>query len=262
MVWWRDVGKTTQVLIGHEIGDAIPYEDNPVRRVREGRETLRRRLDLPDDQLDFEVLFELRERGGTDYLALPIAGVRAKRLSGRQNRAQGPCRPDPPRDRRRADRRSVVVGPSWLHRALGPGARQSDDRDPQRLFDAQAIAIRDHGGEILKFIGDGILAVFPIADLATISGVARDAVAAAHAALAAVRRLADEPAMADEPPLEIVVALHVGTVNYGNIGAADRLDFTVIGRRSIWSAGSREWRKPSIGRFSSAATSRGRSATG
>jgi adenylate cyclase len=35
--------------------------------------------------------------------------------------------------------------------------------------------------------------------------------------------------MADEPPLEIVVALHVGTVVYGNIGAAQRLDFTVIG---------------------------------
>lgn len=75
------------------------------------------------------------------------------------------------------------------------------------LFDAQAIAIRDHGGEILKFIGDGILAVFPIEDMATIPNVARDVVAAAQAALAAVRRLADEPAMADEPPLEIVVAL-------------------------------------------------------
>jgi hypothetical protein len=35
--------------------------------------------------------------------------------------------------------------------------------------------------------------------------------------------------MAGEPPLEIVVALHVGAVIYGNIGAADRLDFTVIG---------------------------------
>jgi adenylate cyclase len=75
MVWWRDIGKTTQVLIGHEIGDAIPYEKNPVRRVY--HETLRRRLDLPDDQLDFDVLLELRERGGTAYLALPIAGVHA-----------------------------------------------------------------------------------------------------------------------------------------------------------------------------------------
>jgi adenylate cyclase len=44
-----------------------------------------------------------------------------------------------------------------------------------------------------------------------------------------VRRLNCEPSMADESPLEIVVALHVGTVVYGNIGAAERLDFTVIG---------------------------------
>ena len=42
-------------------------DEFPVRRVWEGRETLRRRLDLPDDELDFDVLFELRERGGTDY---------------------------------------------------------------------------------------------------------------------------------------------------------------------------------------------------
>ena len=70
-------GKTTQVLIAPEIGNAIPYERNPVRRVGEGRETLHRRLDLPDDQLDFGVLFELGERGGTDYLALPIGGVHA-----------------------------------------------------------------------------------------------------------------------------------------------------------------------------------------
>src|SRR3984893_4091980 len=57
------------------------------------------------------------------------------------------------------------------------------------LFDAQAIAIRDRGGEILKFIGDGILAVFPIEDMATIPSVARDAVAAAATALGAARRL-------------------------------------------------------------------------
>jgi adenylate cyclase len=48
-------------------------------------------------------------------------------------------------------------------------------------------------------------------------------------ALVAVHRLGDDAVMAGEPPLEIVVALHVGAVIYGNIGAADRLDFTVIG---------------------------------
>ena len=57
----------------------------------------------------------------------------------------------------------------------------------------------------------------------------KTAVAAARKAIAAVARLADHPAMGGEPPLDIVIALHVGTVHYGNIGAADRLDFTVIG---------------------------------
>ena len=97
------------------------------------------------------------------------------------------------------------------------------------VFDAQAKAIHDHGGEILKFIGDGLLAIFPIEDTATAGRAATNALEAAQEALAAVRRLNGEPSMADEPPLEIVVALHVGTVVYGNIGAAQRLDFTVIG---------------------------------
>jgi len=94
------------------------------------------------------------------------------------------------------------------------------------LFDAQAKAIHDHGGEILKFIGDGLLAIFPIEDGAAADRAATNALEAAEEALAAVRRLNGEPSMMDEPPLEIVVALHVGTVVYGNIGAAGRLDFT------------------------------------
>jgi adenylate cyclase len=276
MVWWRDIGKTTQVMIGHEIGDAIPYGKNPVRRVCEGRETLRRRLDLPDDQLDFDVLLELRERGGTDYLALPIAGVHAVdyMVTFVTDRPGGFAANETDDLARMAQRLAVVVDrhsqwwitrnvlSAYLGERTGPkvlagqirrgtgveltavlwssdlrGFTERSDRLPgnrmieilNTLFDAQAIAIRDRGGEILKFIGDGILAVFPIEDMATIPSVARDAVAAAHTALAAVRRLVGDPAMADEPPLEIVVALHIGTVSYGNIGAADRLDFTVIG---------------------------------
>jgi adenylate cyclase len=97
------------------------------------------------------------------------------------------------------------------------------------LFDAQAKAIHDHGGEILKFIGDGLLAIFPIETPGGAAEATRHALEGAVEALAAVRELGDELAALGEPPLHIVVALHVGTAIYGNIGAANRLDFTVIG---------------------------------
>jgi adenylate cyclase len=97
------------------------------------------------------------------------------------------------------------------------------------LFDAQAKAIHDHGGEILKFIGDGLLAIFPIETPGVAAEATRHALEGAVEALAAVRGLGDELAAQGEPPLHIVVALHVGTAIYGNIGAANRLDFTVIG---------------------------------
>jgi adenylate cyclase len=97
------------------------------------------------------------------------------------------------------------------------------------LFDAQATAIATHGGEILKFIGDGLLAIFPIEHADEAATAARCALDAAVQAVAAARGLIHDPSLGDEPPLEIVVALHVGTAIYGNIGAADRLDFTVIG---------------------------------
>ena len=96
-------------------------------------------------------------------------------------------------------------------------------------FDAQARAIAAHDGEILKFMGDGLLAIFPVEDVLLTGYAARNAVAAAREAVAAVEALAPDPVLAGEPPLEMVVALHIGPVVYGNIGAADRLDFTVIG---------------------------------
>ena len=112
----------------------------------------------------------------------------------------------------------------------------SERLPPQALIDrlnlyfgCQVPAVLDHGGEVLKFMGDGLLAIFPIEGDATAGRAATNALEAAQEALAAVRRLNGEPSMADELPLEIVVALHVGTVVYGNIGAAQRLDFTVIG---------------------------------
>ena len=97
------------------------------------------------------------------------------------------------------------------------------------FFEAQAEAIAAHDGEILKFMGDGLLAIFPVEDVLFNAYATQNALAAAYEATAAVRRLVRDPVLAGEEPLQMVVALHLGSVVYGNIGAADRLDFTVIG---------------------------------
>jgi adenylate cyclase len=274
-VWWRTSGQTTERLIGHEILEMVRYEDNPVRRVVLGGETIRRRLDVPDAVLDFDILHELKAEGATDYLALPIGSAYGHNymLSYVTDRPGGFSESEVARLLPVSQRLAIVadlhsqraisqnllsfyLGPKTGPRVLAGQIRRgtgeeitavlwssdlrgftarSDRLSGARmitllntLFDAQAVAIHRHGGEILKFIGDGLLAIFPIRDAEIAGEAARDALAAAFEALSAVRHLNDE-ADAGEPPLEIVVALHVGTVIYGNIGAADRLDFTVIG---------------------------------
>jgi adenylate cyclase len=93
-----------------------------------------------------------------------------------------------------------------------------------QYFEHVAAPIADRGGEILKFIGDAILAVFPIGDDGP-ADPCRRALAAAQAVLV---DLAAWAAHASEP-VSVGVALHVGRVMYGNIGGRERLDFTVIG---------------------------------
>jgi adenylate cyclase len=228
--------------------------------------------------LDFAVLTELRARGATNYLALPIRSIHGRTsnymLTYVTDRPGG-FTADEIADMTRISQRVAVLcdihGQRWiatnvLNAYLGPktgprvlagqirrgtgeeltvvlwssdlrGFTERSDRLPgdqmiwilNALFDVQAQAIARNGGEILKFMGDGLLAIFPIDDGATADRAATSALEAAQEALAAVRQLNGEPPMMDEPPLEIVVALHVGTVVYGNIGAAERLDFTVIG---------------------------------
>jgi adenylate cyclase len=95
-------------------------------------------------------------------------------------------------------------------------------------FDRIAGAVHAFGGEVLKFIGDGVLAIFPVT-----GGSPREACDAALRAVAAARagmaHLDDARRKQDLPPLPFGVALHLGEILWGNIGAADRLDFTAIG---------------------------------
>jgi adenylate cyclase len=98
-------------------------------------------------------------------------------------------------------------------------------------FEAMAEGIEAQGGEILKFIGDAILAIFPIAEKHAGDPCAACAASmtAAVAALGNAKRLSAEREAAGKAPFRCGIALHVGDVMYGNIGAAGRLDFTVVG---------------------------------
>ena len=93
-----------------------------------------------------------------------------------------------------------------------------------RYFEHVAAPIEERGGEVLKFMGDATLAVFPIGA----AGAAAACRRALDAALAVLARIAAWPC-AEAGPIEIGVALHAGHVLYGNIGGRERLDFTVIG---------------------------------
>ena len=94
-----------------------------------------------------------------------------------------------------------------------------------RYFDCQVPAIVDHGGEVLKFIGDGLLAIFPTAGDGHDPEVCRRALRAAQIAAAEIAGLAIPGA----GPVRFGLALHLGRVLYGNIGSGNRLDFTCIG---------------------------------
>jgi adenylate cyclase len=114
----------------------------------------------------------------------------------------------------------------------------ADREDPRRLvgwldehLDALGLGVEPNGGEILKFTGDGFIAVFPVQDRdAAPCGVCGQALAAARAGLAHNRLLEERRRASGEPALEADLALHYGDVVYGNVGTASRLDFTAIGR--------------------------------
>ena len=259
----------------HEVEELPGHENNPVWKVGLGGETLRRRVDVADDELDFPILHDLKAEGTTDYFALPAKSAlgtnytvtyatdRIGRITAQEiselTRVSRDCRclpiciasaaspatfstpisaPRPTKVLAGQIRRGggeEITAVLWSSDLRGFTERSDRLAGTQViamlnvLFDAQAKAIAGHGGEILKFIGDGLLAIFPIEHPSVAGAAARNALAAAMQAVEAARGLTSDPSLVGEPPLEIALALHIGTAIYGNIGAADRLDFTVIG---------------------------------
>jgi len=96
-------------------------------------------------------------------------------------------------------------------------------------FEHVDAAVTPRGGEILRFIGDAMLIVFPAQTRREIDAACRAAVDAALDAFANLATLNHRRHRAGEPQIRFGVGLNVGEVIYGNVGAPDRLDFTVMG---------------------------------
>ena len=110
----------------------------------------------------------------------------------------------------------------------------SERLPPQALIDrlnlyfgCQVPAVLGHGGEVLKFMGDGLLAIFPIAAESEVGEVCRRTLSCAQEFKQSIAEL--PPPGDNEAPIRFGLALHVGEVMYGNIGGGNRLDFTCIG---------------------------------
>jgi len=102
------------------------------------------------------------------------------------------------------------------------------------FFEQVVSAVTGNGGDVLKFLGDGVLAVFPFQCAATAADAAKAAMAAADEALRNLDAYNADPCedvrnLNGWTPIRCGIAMHVGEVFFGNVGGQDRLDFTVIG---------------------------------
>ena len=113
------------------------------------------------------------------------------------------------------------------------GFTRITDTAPQQVipllndyYDAIVSAIHEHGGDVLKLIGDGTLAIFTAEDRKHACGAALSAAIAARRGVVALKK---RRAAEGKPVTDMYLGLHVGEVFYGNVGSRERLDFTVVG---------------------------------
>jgi uncharacterized protein (DUF427 family)/class 3 adenylate cyclase len=275
--WWRGTDAVETYRMTHDDLTSAELRRSPYAPILDGAGGVRRRLVGPDPALDFPILRELRERGATDYVAMPlpfsdgqvnILSLVTDHADGLRIAHLGPIHEVMPVLSRLFEVHALRTNATGLlgtylgtrtgERVLAGLVRRGDgervhaviwfsdlrgstalaDTLPREryldalnlFFDCTAGAVLEEGGEVLKFIGDAVLAIFPI-DVDDPGG-RRATAGAIGAARSARRRIAEvnaARAAAGEPPLEFGIGLHAGDLTYGNIGTPGRLDFTIVG---------------------------------
>jgi adenylate cyclase len=283
-LWESSDGHVQERTVGHDVLQEQRYLDSPLKLIFEGMGGVRRRLDVPDPQLDYPIVRDLLQEGATDYVAMPLVfsdgqinviSLSTKQPGGFRTRDLGHLYEVLPLLSRllevHAVRRTALnllntyLGGQSGQRVLNGLVKRGDGENIHAViwfcdlrestalaesvsreefleilnqyFECMAGAVLEHGGEVLRFIGDAVLAIFPIAEPAGEQPEPATAtLGACEAALAAVRdaarRMAElgrRRAGDGQPPLGYGVGLHVGHVMYGNIGTPTRLEFSVVG---------------------------------
>ncbi|MCK7612160.1 adenylate/guanylate cyclase domain-containing protein [Roseibium sediminicola] len=98
-----------------------------------------------------------------------------------------------------------------------------------KYFGAMTAAVEAHGGEVLKFIGDEVMAIFPYESEEDARDAAQRALLAARDTLTRIAEINSGNMCVETPDMSVGIALHAGEVFYGNVGSETRLDFTVVG---------------------------------
>ena len=274
---WRRGERGSKIDREHGIEITPAYLESPIRVIYEGAGAVRRRLDVPDEQLDFPVLREVKAEGATDYVVLPVrftggvtaAATFATDRPGGFTTAHLACLDQlmpyvalvlevQTKSQVLTTLLDTYLGHHAGRRVLAGTIRRGDAEpinavlwycdlrgstelaqrlEPDLLIDTLNVffavvggAVQGAGGDILKFIGDAMLAIFPIEELEYCHVKARRALAAAGEVQARLAALNEARREAGEQPLACGIALHVGDVYFGNVGAPNRLDFTVIGQ--------------------------------
>lgn len=269
-MWEPGSGPIAHIQAPQGLDHRSAYIGSPMEYVARNRTAFRRNLTgvLNDD--DHVVLHELKERGATDYYGVPLHFVAAsggilmvvsEATTGFSNadialidtltHAIAPVAEAHGNFHLATAIATAYLGPNTGQRVLDGQITRGDietteaailfsdirgwttlnaAETPERVleiansyFEVMSDAVDNHGGEILKFMGDGILALFPSdgGDTGKVQAC-RDALAAAHAAQG-IATLA-------ELPVPFGTGIHYGKLLYGNVGARERIDFTVLGQ--------------------------------
>ena len=236
--WTREDGISTQDF-PWDLQEV--YEASPYYQAHQTRDWVRFRLDETDDDA-FGIVAELRASGYTDYICMPVFfrdGTDGG-LTYATRRPEGFSAEDIAIFRiiesaiamvlelNRVSIRSAIVFIDMRSFTALSASMSAEETVTllNRYFDCVVPPIEERIGQVLKYIGDGVLAIYRADD-----DPQGACVRALHAAEEIIKRVKQDQTRGDaQPPFDVKVALHFGEVAYGNIGSGARLDYTVVGR--------------------------------